>query len=76
MIAWNAVGRFLVTKGENVDVKHLGSKGTLVPAFFAFDILYLNDRTLTGLPYKVNSLLEQQFHFSNIAIDEFFFLSQ
>ena len=55
MIAWNAIGRFLVTKGENADVKNLGSGGTLVPAFFAFDILYLNDRILTGLPYKVTT---------------------
>ena len=53
MIAWNSVGRFLVTKGENVDVKNLGSKGTLVPAFFVFDILFLNGQILTGLSYKV-----------------------
>ena len=54
MIAWNVAGGFLVTKGENVDVKSLiSSKGTLVPAFFAFDILFLNDRILTGLPYQV-----------------------
>lgn len=52
MVAWNVKGGFIVSKG-NIDVKNLSPNGRLTPCFFAFDILMLNDKILTGLPLKV-----------------------
>ena len=56
MVAWNPNESFLVSKGENVDVKNLTSDGSLIPCFFVFDILLLNKKVLTGLPLKVKVL--------------------
>ncbi len=54
MVVWNVSGSFIVSKGENTDVKSLSPTGKLVPCFFAFDILQLNGEVLTNLPYKVS----------------------
>lgn len=65
MVAWNTNGSFIVSKGGNVDVKSMSPTGDLVPCFFAFDILLLNDEVLSTLPYKVFF----PFHFlSNIPV--------
>ena len=55
MVVWNVSGSFIVSKGQNTDVKSLSPAGNLVPCFYAFDILLLNDEVLTNLPYKVVS---------------------
>ncbi|XP_057368130.1 DNA ligase 4-like isoform X1 [Daphnia carinata] len=52
MVAWNVNGSFIVSKGENIDVKSISSTGELVPCFVAFDILLLNDEVLSNLPYQ------------------------
>lgn len=57
MVAWSTSGSFVVSKGENVDVKTLSSNGVVIPCFFAFDILLLNDEELSHLPLKVLYLL-------------------
>ncbi|KZS11985.1 DNA ligase 4 [Daphnia magna] len=52
MVAWNVKGSFIVSKGENIDVKSISSTGELIPCFVAFDILLLNGEVLSNLPYK------------------------
>jgi DNA ligase-4 len=52
-VAWNVNGSFIISKGENIDVKSMSPTGGLVPCFVAFDILLLNDEVLSNLPYKV-----------------------
>ena len=53
MMAWDRQGAFIVSKGENLDVKSLSPTGQWMPCFFVFDIVMLNDRVLTNVPLKV-----------------------
>lgn len=74
MVAWNVKGSFIVSKGENIDVKSISSTGELIPCFVAFDILLLNGEVLSNLPYKVffsskNSLPEETHSMNSLRND-------
>lgn len=63
MVAWNVKGSFIVSKGQNIDVKTMSPLGSVVPCFFVFDIILLNDEILADLPYQVTKYSDR----TNIA---------
>lgn len=53
MVAWNVKGSFIISKGGNIDVKSLSQTGSIVPCFFVFDILQVNDEVVAKISYQV-----------------------
>ncbi|UYV82303.1 LIG4 [Cordylochernes scorpioides] len=51
MVGFNVEQDCIGTKGEGLDVKHLADGKDFQQCYCVFDILMLNDRVLTSLPY-------------------------
>lgn len=48
MMGWNTKTKQFGSKGMNFDVKKLTESNTLQPCFCVFDVVYLNDKVITG----------------------------